>query len=47
MDDSRLVEQLRKILGESLDRAANAGRVAQAIRNQGRYRWVGVYEVDI
>ncbi len=40
------VERIRSILEGGHDRAKKVERVAAIIREAGRYRWVGIYEVD-
>jgi L-methionine (R)-S-oxide reductase len=44
--DSKLLDDLRNIVAQNLDRAAKAKRIADAIRADGAYRWVGLYDVD-
>jgi putative methionine-R-sulfoxide reductase with GAF domain len=46
MPENRLPSKLRSILAESVDRTAKAERLATAIREDGDYRWVGIYDVD-
>src|SRR5947209_14352086 len=47
MDNSKVLEQLKRVLAQNLDRAAKAERIAKVIRTTGSYRWVGVYDVDV
>src|SRR6266853_6868167 len=47
MPDRTLLSKLKNILSENVDRSAKATRIAQAIRDEGAYRWVGIYDVDI
>jgi L-methionine (R)-S-oxide reductase len=47
MPHSKLLEKLKKILAQDLDRAAKASQITDAIRDEGAYRWVGIYDVDI
>ena len=47
MPESMLPKTLKDILAGKLDRTAKAGQIAEAIREQGGYRWVGIYDVDI
>ena len=44
--ENQLCEKIRSVLGSSRDRKAKAEQVAEIIRTSGRYRWVGIYEVD-
>ena len=41
------LEQLRRILDLPLPRIEQAQRIAAAIRAEGAYRWVGLYDVDL
>jgi putative methionine-R-sulfoxide reductase with GAF domain len=45
-DVERAVEELGTIATERSSRAARAKRAADLIRRTGRYRWVGIYDVD-
>jgi len=45
--DGLLAGKLRAILAQSLSRSAKAALIADAIREDGPYRWVGLYEVDV
>jgi len=47
MQNSNLPHRLRHILEQSVDRATKATRITEAIRVDGAYRWVGIYDVDI
>jgi L-methionine (R)-S-oxide reductase len=47
MPHSKLLEKLKKILAQDLDRAAKASQITDAIRDEGAHRWVGIYDVDI
>jgi L-methionine (R)-S-oxide reductase len=44
--DSKLLNELRNIVAQNLGREAKAKRIADAIRADGAYRWVGLYDVD-
>jgi GAF domain-containing protein len=44
--DSELLDTLRNITAENADRATKAKRIADAIRKEGSWRWVGIYDVD-
>jgi L-methionine (R)-S-oxide reductase len=46
MIDRELAEDLRRSLALDADRATRAARIAASIRQQGAYRWVGIYDVD-
>ena len=39
-------DEMRSVLQSSAHRQAKTERVAEIIRGAGRYRWVGIYEVD-
>ena len=43
----KLTEKIKTVLAEDLPRATKAAQIAEAIRNDGRYRWVGLYDVDV
>jgi GAF domain-containing protein len=45
VDESRLLEEVSRVLDGRGDRARKAGGVAGAIRQAGAYRWVAIYEV--
>ena len=47
MPDNRLLVTLKNILEQNINRGAKAARIAEAIRVEGPYRWVGIYDVDI
>jgi L-methionine (R)-S-oxide reductase len=42
----RLLQRLDAIVEEDSTRSAKALQMAEAIRNDGDYRWVGLYDVD-
>jgi L-methionine (R)-S-oxide reductase len=44
--DSELLNKLRNITAESSDSSTRAKRIADAIRKEGSWRWVGIYDVD-
>jgi L-methionine (R)-S-oxide reductase len=44
--DSELLDTLRNIAAESSDRKTKAKRIVDAIRKEGSWRWVGIYDVD-
>src|SRR5215470_15355976 len=46
MELARLLERLDTILEGDSTRSAKALQVAEAIRKEGDYRWVGLYDVD-
>ncbi len=41
------LEQIEEIATADESRRARAERIAQAIRELGQFRWVGVYDVDL
>ncbi len=45
--DRLLPGKLRAILAQSLSRSSKAAHIADAIREDGPYRWVGLYDVDV
>jgi L-methionine (R)-S-oxide reductase len=47
MPKSELPDKLRTILAQAISPQAKASQITDAIRNQGAYRWVGIYDVDI
>lgn len=47
MPDNALLKKLSDILRQDLTREVKAARIAEAIRDAGGYRWVGIYEVDL
>jgi L-methionine (R)-S-oxide reductase len=47
MPDFNLLHKLKNILAQNVDRAVKAARITEAIRDEGGYRWVGIYDVDI
>jgi putative methionine-R-sulfoxide reductase with GAF domain len=42
-----LPDELQTILALNGDRIAKARRIAEAIREAGAYRWVGIYDVNV
>ena len=42
-----VIERLCALLGEALTREERAKRIAEALRQSGSYRWVGIYDVDL
>ena len=44
---AELFDDLRDILAENTDRVTQATRIVQTLRTAGRYRWVGIYDVDL
>jgi GAF domain-containing protein len=44
--DSELLNTLRNITVENSKRAIKAKRIVDAIRKEGSWRWVGIYDVD-
>ena len=46
MPDSELLDTLRSITAEDANRAIKAKRIVDAIRKEGSWRWVGIYDVD-
>ncbi len=46
MPDSELLDTLRSITAEDSSRAIKAKRIVDAIRKEGSWRWVGIYDVD-
>ena len=47
MTNRRLPDELQTILTLNEDRITRAKRIAEAIREAGAYRWVGIYDVDV
>jgi GAF domain-containing protein len=45
VDESRLLDEVSRVLEGGEERERKAAGVAAAIRRAGDYRWVGVYEV--
>jgi L-methionine (R)-S-oxide reductase len=43
----RLPDELQRILALNEDRITTAKRIAEAIREAGAYRWVGIYDVNV
>ncbi|WP_353068316.1 GAF domain-containing protein [Tunturibacter empetritectus] len=46
MPNSELLNKLKNITAERSDRSTRAKRIADAIRKEGSWRWVGIYDVD-
>ena len=46
MTERRLVDRLKRVLSLNVDRGAKAALMAEEIRKEGAYRWVGIYDVD-
>jgi len=46
MSEITLPDKLGEILDQNVERAVKARRIAEAIREEGAYRWVGIYGVD-
>jgi L-methionine (R)-S-oxide reductase len=46
LDRDKLLQQVTKILASIGDHNAKVQRIAEALRHFGKYRWVGIYEVD-
>jgi len=47
MPDSELLNRLKTILAQTSSRRTKAACILDAIREDGHYRWVGMYDVDI
>src|SRR5689334_10285093 len=47
MPDRKLPDKLKNILAKNASREAKAILITEAIRDEGAYRWVGIYDVDI
>jgi L-methionine (R)-S-oxide reductase len=47
MRDNGILLKLKDIIAQNTSREARAARVAEAIRKERAYRWVGIYVVDI
>ena len=45
MDESRLLDEVSRVLEGDGDRERKVADIAGAIRRAGSYRWVGIYEV--
>jgi GAF domain-containing protein len=45
--NGRLPDELQTILALNEDRITKAKRIAEAIRESGAYRWVGIYDVNV
>jgi L-methionine (R)-S-oxide reductase len=45
--DRRLPDELQRILALNEERLTTAKRIAEAIREAGAYRWVGIYDVNV
>jgi hypothetical protein len=46
MDESRLLEEISRLLEDDGDRQRKVAGIAGAIRRAGGYRWVGLYEAS-
>jgi L-methionine (R)-S-oxide reductase len=46
MPNRNLLDNLKAILAREADRTVKAAMIAEAIRDSGSYRWVGIYDVD-
>jgi putative methionine-R-sulfoxide reductase with GAF domain len=47
MPDRNSLDNLKAILAQGADRTVKAALIAEAIRDSGSYRWVGIYDVDL
>ncbi|HEX7158177.1 MAG TPA: GAF domain-containing protein [Edaphobacter sp.] len=47
MAPNKLLGAIRPILTQNITRRAKAAAIAEAIRVEGGYRWVGLYDVDV
>jgi L-methionine (R)-S-oxide reductase len=47
MTENDTLDKLKNILAKDLPRTTKAKQIAQTIREDGAYRWVGVYDVDL
>lgn len=47
MSESSLLVKIKAILAQNITRVAKAKQMAAAIRTEGAYRWVGLYDVDL
>ncbi len=47
MTNRRLPDELQRILALNEERITTAKRIAEAIREAGAYRWVGIYDVNV
>jgi L-methionine (R)-S-oxide reductase len=47
MAGNTLPDKLNEIFAAKADRAIQAAQITEAIRIEGGYRWVGLYDVDI
>lgn len=47
MTGNNTLDKLRNILAKDLLRTTKAEHITQTIREDGPYRWVGVYDVDL
>jgi GAF domain-containing protein len=45
-DHEKLLADLKQIASNAEDRTASLERVAALLKSRGRYRWVGLYDVD-
>ena len=42
----QLLSELRRIVSKGWDRTASLQQIADALKNAGNYRWVGLYDVN-
>ena len=47
MSNEKLYDALHHLLNMREDRRSTAGHIADALRAYGKYRWVGIYDVDL
>jgi L-methionine (R)-S-oxide reductase len=47
MTENNTLDKLKNILAKDLLRTTKAEQIAHSIREDGAYRWVGVYDVDL
>jgi hypothetical protein len=45
-DREQLLAEIHHIIANATDRLASIQALADLLRNHGKYRWVGLYEVD-
>jgi hypothetical protein len=46
MQGRAILDKLKEILAQTASLEAKASRITEAIRVEGAYRWVGLYDVD-
>jgi putative methionine-R-sulfoxide reductase with GAF domain len=46
MAEMKLLEKIKDILAGNVTRVDKATQIAEAIREEGAFRWVGLYDVD-